>query len=44
MWTTVGLTWTTVGHNTVSSSEISEETIVAIHPIFWRVMNIENRR
>lgn len=36
--------WTTVGRRSVSLAEVGEETQAAIHPIFWRVLNIEDRR
>jgi hypothetical protein len=36
--------WTTVGRRSVSIAEIAEDTQATIHPIFWRVLCIDDRR
>ena len=36
--------WTTVGHRSVSIAEFSEQTLAAIHPMFWRVLSVKSRR
>lgn len=42
--TSQGFVWTTVGRRSVSVSEIGDDCHAAIHPMFWRVLNIASCR
>ena len=35
--------WVVLDNRSISSAEISENTIVAIHKAFWRTLGIRNR-